>query len=564
MRAMRPTRALAAFAVFLLAVLAVSATAAPASADATDRWQRCRAAEPDVSITACSEIIARGKREKKSRRIEAYINRGSAYRLKGKLDLALADLDKGLRLNPMLPRALIARAAIHAAKGNLDQAIAGYTKAIAAQPKSVEAYHGRAITYRSKGQLGQALADLGEAIRRDPESSSLRLERAAEFEAKGDLDAAIADYDEAIKHDQTLAEAYNRRGLAFSAKGEFGRAVADYSRVLTLDPAFANAFVNRAKAYLEQQDLELAREDLEAALNLNPELASAKSALDEVNKLLAGRAAEKTQAADHGNLPWPLALPFAGMLLSIALGPVVVREWWHIHYEKAAAFWAGLTLAGLSAAAGPSAAAAEFVHAMALEYLPFILMLFALYTAAGGIRIEGKLKGTPLGNLSLLASGTLIASIIGTTGASMILIRPLLGANAARKHNAHVVVVFIFLVSHIGGVLTPLGDPPLFLGYLNGIDFFWPARNLWPQALFTAGILLAIFFVLDSLFYRRDESNPPYEAAATSLRISGLANVALIGGAIFAIVASGFWRPGIGLDILGTRIELQNLVANWL
>jgi Na+/H+ antiporter NhaD/arsenite permease-like protein len=142
----------------------------------------------------------------------------------------------------------------------------------------------------------------------------------------------------------------------------------------------------------------------------------------------------------------------------------------------------------------------------------------------------------------------------------MILIRPLLGANAARKHNAHVVVFFIFLVSNIGGVLTPLGDPPLFLGYLNGIDFFWPARNLWPQALFAAGMLLTLFFLLDAFFFRREESKLSAETAATNFKIRGFANIALIGVAVFAIVLSSFWRPGIGFEILGTRIELQNLL----
>src|SRR5262249_19193546 len=113
-----------------------------------------------------------------------------------------------------------------------------------------------------------------------------------------------------------------------------------------------------------------------------------------------------------GAMPWPLALPFAGKLLSIALGPLVVKEWWHIHYEKAAAFWAGLTLIGLSVIAGPSAAARDFLRCMALDYLPFILMLFAFYTAAGGISIDGKLKATPLVNTSVLALGTLAASVI--------------------------------------------------------------------------------------------------------------------------------------------------------
>src|SRR5579885_2938185 len=160
--------------------------------------------------------------------------------------------------------------------------------------------------------------------------------------------------------------------------------------------------------------------------------------------------AAAAEAVNGAGLPWPLALPLAGILLSIALGPLVVKEWWHIHYEKAAA--------------------ASLVHTMALEYLPFILILFALYTASGGIAVSGKLAGSPLVNTSILGLGTFAASIIGTTGASMVFIRPLLRANSGRKHNAHIVVFFIFLVSNIGGVLTPVGDPPLFLGFLQGID----------------------------------------------------------------------------------------------
>jgi Na+/H+ antiporter NhaD/arsenite permease-like protein len=270
--------------------------------------------------------------------------------------------------------------------------------------------------------------------------------------------------------------------------------------------------------------------------------------------------AAAAQALDGARLPWPLALPFAGMLLSVALGPLVVKEWWHIHYEKAAALWAFLALAGLGAVAGASATAAGFVHSMALEYLPFILMLFALFTAAGGISIEGRLNGSPLVNTTILALGTVLASIIGTTGASMILIRPLLHANSARSFNAHVVIFFIFLVSNIGGVLTPIGDPPLFLGYLRGIDFFWTTRALWPQALFAASVLLAIFFLVDSYFYRREKCPPPAGTAAIKLQAGGLVNLWLIGVAILAIVASGFWRPEIGFEVLGTRMELQNLI----
>ena len=266
------------------------------------------------------------------------------------------------------------------------------------------------------------------------------------------------------------------------------------------------------------------------------------------------------EALDGARLPWPLALPFAGILLSIALGPLAVKEWWHIHYDKAAGFWAILALGGLIAVEGLPAAAASFAQIMVLEYLPFILMLFALFTAAGGITVEGRLNGSAPVNTTILALGTMIASIIGTTGASMILIQPLIRANSTRSFNAHVVVFFIFLVSNIGGVLTPLGDPPLFLGFLRGIDFFWTTRALWPQALFASGVLLAIFFFVDLYFDRHEASPPPAGTTAVKLRVSGQVNIGLIGIAILAVVASGFWRPGIGFDLLGTRIELQNLI----
>jgi Na+/H+ antiporter NhaD/arsenite permease-like protein/Tfp pilus assembly protein PilF len=525
----------------------------------SDRWPSCRGADPDVRIVGCTEIIARGSRETKRNRITAYINRGSAYRAKGDFNRATADLDKALKLNPKLPLALTERASIYSTKGDPDRAIADYTRALKLDKNLAAAYIGRARAYRGKGDFDKALADFNEALRLNPESASLHLDRGAVYEAKGDLDRAVADYGQAIEQDPKLAIAYNNRGLAFSAKGEFDKALADFSKAAELDPKFADAFLNRAKAYRGKHDLEHACQDLEGALKLDPQLASAKEALDDVNRLTAESAPHPTPAHGSANLPWPLALPFAGMLLSIALGPIVVRQWWHIHYEKAAAFWAILTLGGLAAVTGPSAAAAGFVHSMMHEYLPFILMLFALYTAAGGISVEGKLSGSPLVNTAILAIGSTAASIIGTTGASMILIRPLIRANSSRKFNApHVVVFFIFLVSNIGGVLTPLGDPPLFLGYLEGVDFFWTTRTLWPETLFAVGVLLAIFFVIDSYIYRR---NPPaIKTAARKLRIGGLVNVPLICIAIVAIYASGMWHPGIGFEVLGTRIELQNII----
>lgn len=153
------------------------------------------------------------------------------------------------------------------------------------------------------------------------------------------------------------------------------------------------------------------------------------------------------------------ALPFAGMLLSIALGPVLFPHLWEHHYGKFAAFWAALTLVPLVLLRGADPALGALLHTALLDYIPFIILLFALFTIAGGILISGNLHGTPATNTVLLAIGTVLASFVGTTGASIIMIRPVLRANDDRRFNVHVVVFFIFLVSNIGGSLTPLGDP---------------------------------------------------------------------------------------------------------
>jgi Na+/H+ antiporter NhaD/arsenite permease-like protein len=266
-----------------------------------------------------------------------------------------------------------------------------------------------------------------------------------------------------------------------------------------------------------------------------------------------------SESLEGAHLPWPLALPFAGILLSIAFGPLVAKGWWHHHYEKAAAFWAFCALIGMTIFAGASVTLAALVHVVVLEYIPFILMLLALFTAAGGISITGKLSGTPFVNTSILGFGAMIASWIGTTGASMILIRPLIRANQGRRFNAHVIVFFIFLVSNIGGALSPLGDPPLFLGFLRGIDFFWTTHALFPGTVFAVWVLLCLFLILDSLLYAREKKLPAPEDESP-LRISGFINILLIAFVILAIVMSGLWQPGITFDLLGTRIELQNIL----
>jgi len=267
---------------------------------------------------------------------------------------------------------------------------------------------------------------------------------------------------------------------------------------------------------------------------------------------------------DGAALAWPWALPFAGILLSIATGPMLFPKLWHAHYGKIAFMWSALTLAPLAALYGEHTAFAAFAHAMLAEYMSFILLLFALYTVAGGILVTGTLRGTPVTNTLMLGLGTVVASFIGTTGAAMLLIRPVLAANAARRHNVHVVVFFIFLVANIGGALTPLGDPPLLVGFLHGVDFFWTAHNLLAETAMVAGIVLAIFVVLDVWFYRQDRritvvGEPP---AKNKVSVQGGPNFALIALIIAAILVSSVWNPEKAWNVFGVILELQNLVRD--
>lgn len=264
---------------------------------------------------------------------------------------------------------------------------------------------------------------------------------------------------------------------------------------------------------------------------------------------------------DGAHMPLWLALPFPALLLSIALGPIFAKRAWHVHYGKAAAFWAALALILLVAHEGFAATLAAFVHSVLADYLPFMLLLFALYTAAGGIVVSDLDRATPLANTGLLAAGTLAASLLGTIGASMILVRPVLQANAGRKHQVHVMVFVIFLVANIGGALSPLGDPPLFFGFLRGVDFFWPLRNLWPQLLLTAGLLLFIFFCIDSYLFRM-EQEPIRAREETRIQIWGFSNLVLITAVIASLLASAAWRPGIAVDVLGTKLEMQNILRD--
>jgi Na+/H+ antiporter NhaD/arsenite permease-like protein len=255
------------------------------------------------------------------------------------------------------------------------------------------------------------------------------------------------------------------------------------------------------------------------------------------------------------------ALPFAGILFSIAVFPLVATHFWERHHGKVAMVWGALVAIPLFIAMETGTAVHALAHTALLEYMPFILLLLALFTVAGGIVVSGNLHGSPMMNTLLLAIGTGLASIIGTTGASMVMIRPVIRANDNRKHNVHIVVFFIFLVANIGGSLTPLGDPPLFLGFLRGVDFFWTTKHIFLETLFTAGIVLAVFFILDTLIYRREGVKRKDPTPDNPVRVKGGLNFVLIAVIIGAILMSAAVDLG-SISVLGVAIPLQDILRD--
>ena len=265
--------------------------------------------------------------------------------------------------------------------------------------------------------------------------------------------------------------------------------------------------------------------------------------------LLASGGASAAEFGGAGlGVAW--SFPFVGILLSIALCPLLVPMVWHHHFGKIAAGWSLAILVPLAVVFGPRVTLELAAHTLMLEYVPFIIVIFALYTVAGGICVRGNLHGTPQLNTVLLAIGTFLAGWMGTTGAAMLMIRPVIRANDNRKHKTHVIVFFIFLVANAGGALTPLGDPPLFLGFLKGVDFFWPTKHLLVPTAVLCGVLLLVFFVLDWYFYHHRGEEKPSKLDPTPdspLRIEGKINFLLLLGVLGAVLLSGVWQPKLEL-----------------
>jgi Na+/H+ antiporter NhaD/arsenite permease-like protein len=240
-------------------------------------------------------------------------------------------------------------------------------------------------------------------------------------------------------------------------------------------------------------------------------------------------------------LPFWSVAPFVGLLLSIAIFPLIKPHWWEKHLLKVSIFWSLLFFVPFAIAFGAKPAFFELIEIVLLDYLPFIILLWGLFAVSGGIVLRGDLAGTPKVNLLMLLIGTLLASWVGTTGASMLLIRPMLRANSHRKKKAHIVVFFIFLVSNMGGSLTPVGDPPLFLGFLRGVPFFWTMRLL-PLLAFNTVVLLAVFFFMDAHFYKKEaiESGTPAKSGeGVPLKLVGAHNLLFIAVIVGSVILSG-------------------------
>lgn len=256
------------------------------------------------------------------------------------------------------------------------------------------------------------------------------------------------------------------------------------------------------------------------------------------------------------------AVPFAGILLSIALMPLILPIVWHRHFGKIAAAWTLVFLVPFAQTFGLDVAGANLAHALLADYLPFIILLTALYTVAGGIFIRGNLHGSPNLNVGLMAIGAVLASFMGTTGASILMVRPLMRANDNRRHAAHVFVFFIFIVSNAAGSLTPLGDPPLFLGFLKGVDFFWTVNQLLPETLFLCGSLLAIFWLLDHYHFRKEGVRRRDPTPDTKPGLEGSVNLLLLMGVMGVVLMSGTWKPGVSWVIAGTPVGLPQVVRD--
>ena len=274
-------------------------------------------------------------------------------------------------------------------------------------------------------------------------------------------------------------------------------------------------------------------------------------------------AADAAHAQIGVQLPLWTVLPFAALLLAIAVLPLAAEHWWHSNRNKAIVAGGLATVTCLYVVLAYQWPGLVAVVHVLTEYVSFILLLGALFVISGGIVVKGSLSGTPLANTGLLAIGAVLANIIGTTGASVLLIRPLLRANQTRESKVHIVIFFIFIVSNCAGLLTPLGDPPLFMGFMAGVPFEWTLLNLWPQWLAVNLALLAVFHVWDEIVFAHEERARPGSQLEEVLKheplgLAGGLNFLFLAGVVAAVLGKGVfaWPWGVQEAIMAALAAL--------
>lgn len=252
-------------------------------------------------------------------------------------------------------------------------------------------------------------------------------------------------------------------------------------------------------------------------------------------------ASETAAGEASAAVPLWLCIPFAGLLLCIAVLPLIKPVWWEEHQPHAVVLWSLLFIIPFAIFFGAGTALETVLECIVNDYLTFIILLFGLFCVSGNITMSGDLAGSPRVNVMLLAIGTLLSSWIGTTGASMLMIRPIIKMNSWRDRKRHIIVFFIFLVSNIGGVLTPIGDPPLLMGFMRGVPFFWSLKLL-PIMIFNMIALLFIFFWIDLRAYRKDIAKglkPDISKPGTEVKLRGAHNLIFLVMIVAAVILSG-------------------------
>lgn len=264
------------------------------------------------------------------------------------------------------------------------------------------------------------------------------------------------------------------------------------------------------------------------------------------------------QSLEGAGLSGIWALPFLGIILSIALFPLFAPNFWSKHYGKVSLFWALLIIVGIGALKGVGISLHTVAQVMFEQFLPFIFLLLALFTITGGIKIKGSLKGTPKLNTLMLAIGGLLSSWLGTTGAAVLLIRPLIKANEHRHSKVHTILFFIFIVGNIGGSLTPVGNPPLLMGFISKIPFFWTLTHMFLPTMLTTLILLVIYYFIDLHYFKKQKSHM-HDTDYKRLGIDGAVNLLLLIFAIVAVVVSSS-DLGIAFSLFGVEVNYAEII----